>query len=43
MCDRLKPSLTIITDNGNQYYKKKEMIFMSKNLHNITCYILIDG
>jgi len=40
MCHNLEPSLTIIMDNGDQYFKKK---FMSKNVHNATCQILIDG
>jgi hypothetical protein len=40
MCHNLKSSLTIIIDDGDQYFKKK---IMSKNLHNATCQILIDG
>ncbi len=36
MCHDLGPSLTIIMDNGDQYFKKK-IIFMSKNLHNAMC------
>ncbi len=34
-----RPSLTIIMDNGDQYFKK----IMSKKFHNATCYILING
>jgi hypothetical protein len=40
MCHNLEPSLTIIMDNGNQYFEKQ---IMSKNLHNAMYYILIDG
>jgi len=29
-------------NDGVQYFKKK-IAFMSKKLHNATCYILIDG
>jgi hypothetical protein len=29
-------------NNGDQYFKKK-IIFMSKNLHGVTCKILING
>jgi hypothetical protein len=36
----LELSLTIIMDDGDQYFEKK---IMSKNLHNATCQILIDG
>jgi hypothetical protein len=39
-CHNLKPSLTIIMDNGDQYFEKKTM---SKNLHNATCKILMGG
>jgi len=39
-CHNLGPSLTIIMDNGNQYFEKK---LMFKKLHNATCHILIDG
>jgi hypothetical protein len=39
-CHNLGPSLTIIMDDGDQYFKKN---IMSKNLHNATYYILIDG
>jgi hypothetical protein len=38
----LGASLTIIIGNGDQYFKKK-IIFMSKNLYNGMCQILIDG
>ncbi len=38
MCYNFGPSLTIIMDNGDQYFEKK----MSKNLHNATSQILID-
>jgi hypothetical protein len=37
---KLGPSLTIIMDNGDQYFEKK---IMSRNLHNAACQILIDG
>jgi len=33
------PSLIIIMDNGDQYYE----FFMFKDLHNVTCQILING
>jgi hypothetical protein len=36
MCYNLRPSLTIIMNNGNQYFKNK-IIFMSKKFHNATC------
>jgi hypothetical protein len=39
-CHKLGPSLTIMMDNGDQYFQKT---IMSKNLHNATCQILIDG
>jgi hypothetical protein len=38
----LEPSLIIIMDDKNQYFKKK-IIFMSKIFHNVMCQILIDG
>ncbi len=41
-CHNLKPSLTIIMDDGDWYFKKK-ITFMFKNLHNDTCQILMDG
>ncbi len=40
LCHIFKPSLTIIMDNEDQYFKKK---LMSKNPHNATCHIVIDG
>jgi hypothetical protein len=39
-CHNLEPSLTIIMNDGNQYFEKN---IMSKNLHNAMCQILIDG
>jgi hypothetical protein len=39
MCHNFELSLTIIMDNGDQYFE----FFMSKNLHNATCQILING
>jgi hypothetical protein len=39
-CRNLGLLLTIIMDNGYQYFEKK---IMSKNLHNATCHILIYG
>jgi hypothetical protein len=41
-CHNIGLSLTIIMDNGDQYFKKKQ-IFMSKNLHSTTCQLLMDG
>ncbi len=38
-CHNLKPSLTIIMDDGDQYFE----FFMSKSLHNAMCQILING
>jgi len=38
-CHNLGLSLTIIMDNGNQYFEKK----LSKNLYSATCHILIYG
>ncbi len=35
-CHNFGPSLTIIIDDGDQYFEKK-IIFMSKNLHNVMC------
>ncbi len=43
-CQNLKPSLTIIMGNVfdiYQYFKNNK--FMSKNLHNATCQILVYG
>jgi hypothetical protein len=40
-CHNLGPSLTIIMDDGNQYFKK--INFMSKNFHNVMCQILTYG
>ncbi len=42
MCHNIGPSLIIIMNDGDQYFKNK-IIFMSKNLHNATYQILIDG
>jgi hypothetical protein len=39
MCHSLKPSLTIIIDDGDQYFKN----IKSKNPHNAMCQILMDG
>jgi len=39
-CHNLKPSLTIIMDNEDQYFENK---ITSKNLHNATSQILMDG
>jgi len=39
MCHNLGPSLTIIIDNGNQYFKK----IRSKNCHSATFQILMNG
>jgi hypothetical protein len=33
------PSLTIIMDDGDQYFKKKKV----QNVHNATCQFLING
>jgi hypothetical protein len=33
MCHNLEPSLTIIMDDGDQYFE----IFVPKNLHNAMC------
>jgi len=41
-CHNLRPSLIIIMNDGNQYFKKI-IIFMLKNLHSAMCQILIDG
>jgi hypothetical protein len=41
-CHNFEPSLTIIMDDGDQYFEKK-IVFMSKFFHNATCYILIYG
>ncbi len=40
MCHNIKPSLTIIMNDGDQYFEKK---IMSKNFHNVMCQILING
>ncbi len=40
MCHNLEPPLIIIMDNRE---KKFEKDIMSKNLHNVTCQILING
>ncbi len=39
-CHNLEPSLTIIMDNGDQYFEKK---LCPKISHNAMCYILTDG
>jgi len=39
MCHNLGPSLTIIMDDGDQYFKIK---IMSKKFHNMRCQILIN-
>ncbi len=41
-CHNLKSSLTIIIDDGNQYFKKK-IIFRFPKFHNVMCQILMDG
>jgi hypothetical protein len=41
-CHNFKPLLIIKMNDGDQYFEKKT-IFMSKNLHNATCQILISG
>jgi hypothetical protein len=41
MCHNLEPSLIIIMNDGDQYFKN-EIIFMSKNLNNAMCQILIN-
>jgi hypothetical protein len=40
MCHDLGPPLTIIMNNGDQYFEKETL---SKNLHSATCQILING
>jgi hypothetical protein len=42
MPHNIKPSLTIIMDDGDQYFEKK-LNFMLQNLHSATCHILIYG
>jgi len=42
MCHNFRQSLTIIMNDGDQYFKNNNN-FMSKNLHSDTCQILIDG
>jgi len=42
MCHNHGPSLIIIMNDGDQYIEKKHF-YTFKNLHNATCYILIDG
>jgi len=39
MCHNLRPSLTIIMDDGDQYFEKN---LISKNFHSITSQILMD-
>jgi hypothetical protein len=39
-CHNFEPSLIIVMDDGDQYFEKN---IISKNLHNATCQILIDG
>jgi hypothetical protein len=41
-CHNFGSSLTIIMNDGNQYFEKK-IFFMSKNIHSAMCQILIDG
>jgi len=41
-CHNFKSSLTIILNDGNQYFEKK-IIFMSKNIHSVMYQILING
>jgi len=41
-CHNLGSSSTIIMDNGNEYFKNKN-ILMSKNFHSPTCENLMDG
>jgi len=41
MCHNFGPSLTIIMNDGNQYFEK--INFMSKKLHGVTCQIIING
>ncbi len=36
MCHNIRPSLTIIMENGNQYFKKK-IILMFKKFHSTMC------
>jgi hypothetical protein len=38
MCHNFEPSLTIIMDDGDQYFEKN----LSKIFHNATCQILIN-
>jgi hypothetical protein len=38
-CHNFGPSLTIIMDDGDQYFE----FFMSNFFHNATCHILING
>jgi hypothetical protein len=40
-CHNLRPSLTIIINDGNQYFEKK--IKFPKKLHSAMCQVLIDG
>ncbi len=40
MCHNLGPLLTIIMNDGDQYFEKQ---IMCKNLHNAMCQILING
>jgi len=41
-CHNLRPSITIITNNGDQYLEKT-IVFMSKNFHSVMCQILINS
>jgi hypothetical protein len=38
-CHNFKPSLTIIMDDGNKYFKKQ---IMSKKFQSAMCHILMD-
>jgi hypothetical protein len=42
-CHNLKPSLAIIIDNVDQYFKNKNKNFTSKNPHSAVCQILMNG
>ncbi len=42
MCHSFELSLTIIMDDGDQYFEKK-IISMSKFFHSAMCLILING
>jgi hypothetical protein len=42
-CHNFEPSLTIIMNNGDQYFEKKRNFYVKNYLHSATCQILIDG